>query len=343
VKKESVVHRTIAVTLGVAAITVLSAVPTTASSPAPTLAADVPLVAGEPWIAYQTTTPRGHAIFLVRPDGTDAHFPLASVPGGQQLHPDWSPDGNRLVFNVDNLGGTLDLWTAETSDWSIKKVVACVAPCVWADEPAWSPDGHLIAFQRHTQTESGEISTVELLDPATGEDRTVYTAGPEVQLYAPRWSPDGGSLVLEMPAFTKSGDVTSDSLGILDVTPATPTMHTIGPDGLLANNPDWSPDGTLIAFSAPIAGGDPGGALSDLWLIHPDGSGLRQLTDVAKSGGSAVQPTFTPDGTRVIFKLDAVDGYSNAMATIAIDGSYLRPATGSGPIYGWHARLRPTP
>ena len=30
-------------------------------------------------------------------------------------------------------------------------------------------------------------------------------------------------------------------------------------------------------------------------MVHPDGSGLRQVTDVAASGGTAVQPTFTPD------------------------------------------------
>ena len=107
--------------------------------------------------------------------------------------------------------------------------------------------------------------------------------------------------------------------------------RTIVPADLLANNPDWSPDGTLIAFSAPIVGGEPRISLSDIWVVIPDGTGLRQVTDVAATGGSAVQPTFTPDGTRIMFKLnDAQVGASDAAATIAIDGTDLQPATSSG-------------
>ena len=63
---------------------------------------------------------------------------------------------------------------------------------------------------------------------------------------------------------------------------------------------DWSPDGTLIAFSAPIQGGEPGGSLSDVWVVHPDGTGLTAVTDVAGTGGAAVQPTFTPDGRSAV-------------------------------------------
>jgi Tol biopolymer transport system component len=77
--------------------------------------------------------------------------------------------------------------------------------------------------------------------------------------------------------------------------------------------------------------------------MNADGTEPRQITDVARSGGSAVQPTFTPDGTRVIFKLSGVPGYYDAMATVAIDGTDLASATTNGPMGGWHPRVRPTP
>ena len=107
---------------------------------------------------------------------------------------------------------------------------------------------------------------------------------------------------MEVPAFT-DGELTGISVATVDLTADVPTLHTIVPATKFANNVDWSPDGSHIVFSAPIEGGEPGGALSDLWTVRPDGSELTQVTDVAAAGGAAVQPTFTPDGQRIIFML----------------------------------------
>ena len=255
-----------------------------AASPSPEPTARPGLPDGEAWIAYQTITPEragNHAVNLIRTDGTGAFFAFDMIPGGEQKHPDWSPDGRHVVIDALDATSTSDIWIVDVTDWSAEEVVDCVAPCLWAEEPAWSPDGTKIAYQRHTQTDAGEISTIEILDTATGATTTVYTTGPAVQAYAPRWSPDGGSLVLEMPAFSTSGEVLGSSLGILDLSAVPPSVRTVVPADLLANNPDWSPDGTLIAFSAPITGGEPGGSLSDIWVVSPDGTGLRQVTDVA--------------------------------------------------------------
>jgi Tol biopolymer transport system component len=301
-----------------------------------------PLVDGDPWIAFQKPEARGHAIHLVRPDGTDAHFPLADVPGGEQLHADWSPDGKWITFDVANDEGTYDIWVADTTDWSTERVVDCVAPCLWVNEPSWSPDGTTIAFQRHSMDGEAEISSLELLDVESRELKTVLTTGSDEVLYAPRWSPGGDAIVVELPSFV-DGELTGVSLATFDLATDIPSLDKIVPPTAFANNPDWSPDGLHIVFSAPIEGGEAGGALSDLWMVRSDGSDLIQVTDVAASAGSAVQPTFTPDGQRIIFMLtDAASGDSQIMATIALDGTDLQPATGSDPMFGWHPRLRPT-
>jgi Tol biopolymer transport system component len=134
---------------------------------------------------------------------------------------------------------------------------------------------------------------------AANTTSTVYETTQDKGVFAPRWSPDGAALVFEQAA-ADDGEFLGVSLEVLNVT-ALSQPQTIVPVEMMANNSDWSPDGILIAFSAPIEGGEPGGALSDIWVVKPDGTGLRRVTDVAASGGSAVQPTFVPDRSRIMF------------------------------------------
>ncbi|MEA2443651.1 MAG: eukaryotic-like serine/threonine-protein kinase [Thermoleophilales bacterium] len=58
--------------------------------------------------------------------------------------------------------------------------------------------------------------------------------------------------------------------------------------------PDWSPDGTRIAFVRGT--GD-----SRIWAMAPDGSDLRPLTPRPRSGFSDFSPDWSPDGTRLAF------------------------------------------
>lgn len=299
---------------------------------------------GEAWIAYQNITSErsgAHAVHLVHPDGTGDFFALDIVPGGEQKHPDWSPDGRRLVLDVTDSDSTQDIWIADLTDWSARELVDCAAPCLWVQEPAWSRDGSKVAYQRHTTSAAGEVSTIEILDLMQGTTSVVYETGTDKGVFAPRWSPGDTSLVFEQAA-SDGDNFLGVSLEVLDL--ATPNVtRTIVPVERMANSADWSPDGSLIAFSAPIAGGEPGGALSDVWVVSPDGTGPRRVTDVAASGGTALQPTFTPDGASIMFKLtDERVGASDAIATIAVAGGAPQPATGSDYVYGWHPRLRPT-
>lgn len=332
------------VRIGALALVAL-ALPASGLAQSASVAPHPPLVDGEAWVAFQRPTyerNNAHAITLVRPDGTDAFFAGAAIPGGEQLHPDWSPDGTRIVLDAANLHGTYDIWILSTSDWSAERAVACDAPCLWAQEPAWSPQGDRIAFQRHTMTDAGEISTIEILDLASGALTTLLETPTTEGVYAPRWSPDGQSLVFEQ-TLVENDAFMGVSLEVLDlVTPG--TTRRLIPVETFANNADWSPDGTLIAFSAPAEGGEPGGPLSDIWVVAPDGTGLRRVTDAASGGGTAVQPTFADGGARLTFKLgDAALDASDAMASIALDGTDLKPLVGDGWTYGYHARLRPIP
>jgi Tol biopolymer transport system component len=110
---------------------------------------------------------------------------------------------------------------------------------------------------------------------------------------------------------------------------------------LWANYPDWHPTEDLIVFSTrPWTGLDEGP--SNLYTVRPDGSDVAQLTDFAAGQTRAVQPSWTPDGDRIIFTAVEGTGFGDpTMAIIDRDGTGLQPATSSGPMFGSHPRLRP--
>ncbi len=67
------------------------------------------------------------------------------------------------------------------------------------------------------------------------------------------------------------------------------------PEWLEPSRPDHSPRGDLVAFQA-YAGGT-----FHIWVMAPDGSGLRQLTT---GHGDDREPRVSPDGTRIAFASD---------------------------------------
>jgi Tol biopolymer transport system component len=76
--------------------------------------------------------------------------------------------------------------------------------------------------------------------------------------------------------------------------------------------PDWSPDGTRIAFVS-IRDGD-----REIYVMAPNGSNLVQLTN--NDNGEA-DPTWSPDGSRIAFASDQDGDYE--IYVMAADGTGL--------------------
>ncbi len=72
--------------------------------------------------------------------------------------------------------------------------------------------------------------------------------------------------------------------------------------------PDWSPDGSTIAFNSDRAGGRLRG-----YLMDPDGSNLRELDIDAW----VEYPSFSPDGTRIVFEGHDGSDYEVYVADLA--------------------------
>jgi serine/threonine protein kinase/WD40 repeat protein len=71
----------------------------------------------------------------------------------------------------------------------------------------------------------------------------------------------------------------------------------LAPDtGTRRKDPDWSPDGSTIAFAEVRAQGT-----DDLYVMNADGTGLTQLTE---GGGDEYDPAWSPDGSLIAFGFD---------------------------------------
>jgi Tol biopolymer transport system component len=335
-----------ALTVGLSMASVLAA-PTVAQ--APSRPAVLP---GEPWIVYQAPTANGTSpLRLVRPDGSDDHRLLDIDPLiPDTAHPDWSPDGDRIAFDVwtPRPAGPLRLtiWTVRADGSDAREVATCHPPCLQLSYPAWSPDGRSLALMRFDIRPNGDWgpSAVEVLDLDTGERRPVATTADGTSAYYDlRWSPDGSSLVATMETYADEAQDTilGSSIVILDVPGSgTTSPVVITPVGLPATQPDWGPDDTIVFVTSSRLGGWAGDA--SLMLVQADGTGLRALE--TSGSGTSHEPTWA-DG-RIMFT--TADAAGPHVASIEPDGSGLSVSDWSfrnttGEVRRTWARPRPTP
>lgn len=256
------------------------------------------------FLAFTKEVEGKREIWLVRSDGSDLHpvpTDLATV-----AEPSWSPDGTRLIFTGGTENNTepshLYAMSPDGSDF----VQLTDAPGDVLDmDPAWSPDGGLIAFSR---LEDGQ-SAIAVLDAASGSV-TMLTGGEFNQANTPAWSPDGTRIAFTANLRGKYGIFVMNADGS-GVHPITELDGSVG-----AESPAWSPDGTKIAFVR-------GGAL---YTMGADGTGESMIPtgpEVLIADG----PGWSPDGSRIAF-----------MGTICPTGTATTPGPG-GTIIGCSNQL----
>jgi Tol biopolymer transport system component len=321
----------------------VSAAPALGAADASTAAGLSP-APGEPWIVYNGALGTGAAIRLVRTDGTDDHAVFGGLTPGEQRHPDWPPDGASIVFAADDVDGTRDLWMGPADGSSAERIYDCAAPCGWSADPAWPPDGRSILFQRGSAIGDAGLGlgSVDVLDLGSRAIETLFTGAETEYLYVPRWAPDMHAFVMELERFPSGrldeSHLDAATIAIVELTADRPAARELLPDSTFAAYPDWGADGRIV-FMRPV-GADLEGP-SDLYAIDPGGGDPTRVTTTGQEGRQALQPSWTPDGDRIIFVEQDDFGVNVRMATIRPDGTDVTTATSGGDMFGTHPRLRP--
>ena len=232
----------------------------------------------------------------------------------------------RIVFVSPGSAGPDDRLYTVAPDGSDLRQLADVH----AEYPDWSPDGSMIAFDDGAvidhidwSLDMGHIYTVD----ADGTGLSQITTGEGAE-FAPDWSPDGTRIAVS--ALGQSGS----SPGIFVLDPMTGEMRPVTANpypGYQDKEPDYAPDGTRIAFVRDrqlVEAGSSRRNMSALFVVDVDGSGLRRLTPWRM--GLTGTPSWSPDGTVIVFRNDSAFGASDVpgqIFSIRPDGSDLRQLT----------------
>jgi Tol biopolymer transport system component len=221
--------------------------------------------------------------------------------GGSGFNPDYSPDGERIVFERRFGGVKPDAIVTMGSDGSSPALVptTCVAdPCLGDNSPAWSPDGSRFVFERAfgpivNDQASGGLDLVTSNADGNGEQVILRSLPLGKEPHDAQWSPDGTRIAvntLNIKAKPRNGS----AIYVLNADGS--EFHRITPLRLNAGSPDWSPDGKRIAFNSSYEGQ----AAVEIYTVRPNGSGLRRVRKEPKDSFS-FEPTWSPDGRRLAF------------------------------------------
>src|SRR5688572_10731169 len=190
---------------------------------APGVSATVPARNG--LIAFQAETEQGLQIFTVRPNGHDLRQ-ITHIDGDATL-PDWSPDGRRIAFAVNECA--VAVMDADGGNLS----VIASHPDVCQSDPSFTPDGSRLVYIRFDfAAEVEQIwsmrtdgSDKRFVTGAGGSDPNVSPGGRKMSFKAP---PDGALFVENL-----------DGSGLVQVSPTVSVAY----------KHDWAPNGQRLIFS----------------------------------------------------------------------------------------------
>jgi Tol biopolymer transport system component len=223
---------------------------------------------------------RGHFdLFTAGADGRNVQR-LTKSQKARDSSPAWSPMTNlaspmtnELAF-VSTIDGNFDIFRIGADGTNVVNLTrsadandcGCFDPFLVFAQPAFSPDGRLIAFSSDLADPGGNLD-IYLMDRNGSNIRRLTTnAAIDAE---PDWSPDGTTIAFQSK---RDGDM---ELYLMKTDGA--LLDQLTHNSTVDIQPDWSPDGTKIAFISNADG------FNDVWVIDPDRSHAANLTNDAAS------------------------------------------------------------
>ena len=247
----------------------------------------------------------GEGVYTINADGSEERLLFES-----HCCPDWSA-GGRLVTPALTKTGLFTFATFD-GDGSNYKVMENDDPTLHLACDTWSPDGTRVLCGGWDDTDAAR-NGVYSRRSSDGGDVRLITLTPGGRVAAGDYAPDGSRV-----AFLTESDA-SEGAGIfvanIDGTGLDQIIERA--NGQVMHGPTWSPDGEWILFDAD----------DRLFLVHPDGTGRRDIPLDVTGRYSAYEAAWSPDGSRIVFSLFTPDNGQDDLFTAAVDGSELIQVT----------------
>ena len=254
---------------------------------------------------------RNGRLYVIDSDGAFP-TPVGDVAGA--MSPSWHPKGTHIAYSLVGSHGCCQIFIYDLSSGSARRIDAVGGGL--NSTPVFAPDGFVIVYTH------GEESGTDLF--AT----TVFERGPARRITvgrgsdntSPAFSPDGRRLVFTSGRLGHPEIYISDA----DGTNPQPLTYSVGDQNYRAN-PDWSPDGRLVAYQSQ----QPDGSFQLNTISLRDRS-VKQLT----SDGSNEDASWAPDSRHLIFsstrtgtkQLFVIDSESGKWRQLTRTGGVRLPA-----------------
>ncbi len=205
------------------------------------------------------------------------------------------PQGREIAYSALREDGGSDLWRMDRDGGDQRLLLAC--PKEACLNPAWSPDGAQVAYERRDIWEDApnldpQAGRIWLLNVEEGEARPLFDY--DVALHSPVWSPGGERLAYVSP--------TLPGVEVLDLD--TGEFQQFGNQWGAA--PVWSPDGTALIVPELMLEEEDEAWVVRLVLINLE---RDELLDISGDEGLVkdVGPAWSPGGGWIAFGRQFLD------------------------------------
>jgi Tol biopolymer transport system component len=274
-------------------------------------------------------------ILAADPDGT--HETLLAGPYRRKVWDDhfianWSPDGTTAIF-MAKLGRRQAIWEVNADGTGLHAIWTPPNDGSGIDDgPTFTPDGRYIIFTRCCPKPTGYgLWRIN----ADGSGLRIVTrevaGGPNVDGPSdnlPQVSPDGKRIAYHRNVVACS-DPSDCGNRIVTVNIHGGNRVQLTDPSIDAQIPNWSPNSKRIVFEMyPPDGG------AEVGIVDAEGTGFTQLT-FGNGETFNFAPSFSPDGTRIIFSRFSSTGGGVDLFSMSPDGSGVAKVTRSASSELW--------